>query len=146
MYKRLQENFSTNKLFWQIFAFLSVMLTFGTFYVTHNIKYPLALFWIAYSCLICGSVMVESVWGENFQQRHSKLTHVINELGNISFSFYLLHQIVILVLFNHKPLNLLDNNIVKFLIILIVCVFVAYISYRYFERPISRKLKSFMSK
>lgn len=146
MYKRLQENFSTNKLFWQIFAFLSVMLTFGTFYVTHNIKYPLALFWIAYSCLICGSVMVESVWGENFQQRHSKLTHVINELGNISFSSYLLHQIVILVLFNHKPLNLLDNNIVKFLIILIVCVFVAYISYRYFERPISRKLKSFMSK
>lgn len=90
--------------------------------------------------------MVESVCGENFQQRHLRLTRVINELGNISFSFYLLHQIVIMVLFNHKPLNLLDNNIIKFLIILIICILGAYISHHYFERPISRKLKSFMSK
>lgn len=146
MYKRLQENFSTNKLFWQIFAFLSVMLTLGTFYVTHNVKYPLALFWIAYSCLICGSVMVESVCGENFQQRHLRLIRVINELGNISFSFYLLHQIVIMVLFNHKPLNLLDNNIIKFFIILIVCTFLAYISHHYFERPVSQRLKNIIIK
>lgn len=123
------------------------MLTFGVFYITHNIKYPLALFWITYSCLICGSVMVESVWeGENFQQLHFKLIRVINELGNISFSFYLLHQIVTLVLFNHKPLNLLDNNIVKFFIILTICVFGAYISHHYFERPVSRKLASLMNK
>lgn len=122
IYKRLQDKYCTNNKFWQIFAFFSVMLTFGVFYITHNIKYPLALFWITYSCLICGSVMVEGLCGDNFQQRHLKLTYVINELSNISFSFYLLHQIVILVLFNHKPLNLLDNNIIKFLIILIICI------------------------
>lgn len=116
IYRRLQEKSSTNNMFWKIFAFLSVMLTFGAFYITHNVKYPLALFWITYSCLICGSVMVESMCGDNFLQRNSKLTYVINELSNISFSFYLLHQIVILVLFNHEPLNLLENNTAKFII------------------------------
>lgn len=145
IYKKLNAKNSAKRMLWQIFVFLSVMLTLGVFYITHNVKYPLVLFWIAYSCLICGSVMIENLYGDDFQQRHMKFTHVINDLSSISFSFYLLHQIVILELFNHKPLNLLDNNIVKFFIILIICTFLAYISYHYFERPISRRLKSFMN-
>lgn len=146
IYRKLKEKIRAIKVLWQVFAFLSVMLTLSVFYITHNVKYPLALFWIAYSCLICGSVMVEDLYGDDFQQRHIKFTHVISELSNISFSFYLLHQIVILVLFNHKPINLLDDNIAKFFIILTICTFLAYISHHYFERPISRYLKKNMIK
>lgn len=146
IYRRLQEKKCANYKSWLIFAFFSMILTFGVFYITHNVKYPLALFWITYSCLICGSVMVESLCGDNFKQQHLKLTYLINELSNISFSFYLLHQIIILVLFNHKPLNLLDNNIAKFIIILIVCIFLAYISHHYFEKQISQRLKKIIIK
>lgn len=137
----MKEKNRAKRIPWHIFTFLSVMLTLSVFYITHNVKYPIALFWIAYSCLICGSVMVENLYGDDFQQRHIKFTHVINELSSISFSFYLLHQIVILVLFNHKPINLLDDNISKFFIILIICTFLAYISHHYFERPVSQRLK-----
>lgn len=108
-------------------------------YTLHWLSFPFGV-WIGRDFL------EQMCCGDNFKQRHMKFTYVINELSNISFSFYLLHQIVILALFNHKPLNLLDNNIAKFIIILITCTLIAYIFHHYFERSISRKLKCFITK
>lgn len=130
-------------------AVFSIILPISAFYATYNKPvYPLAIFWISYSCLICGSALVETIYkkDENEEQHYPKFIRIVNGLSNISFSFYLLHQIVILILFNHKPLNILNDEFAKFIIILTVCLVLAYISHHYFEKPISKQLRSLISR
>ena len=114
------------------------------FCISYKVSYPLALFWISYSCLIFGSVLFETVYEDNFQH-FPKLSRIINELSNISFSFYLLHQIIILVLFNHRPFNMLDEELLRFIAILVICIIMAYLSFHYFEKPIAKRLQILIS-
>lgn len=109
--------------------------------MVYQVSYPLALLWICYSCLICGSVLLETIYTNYFQRQYLSLTRIINELSNISFSFYLLHQIMILILFNHRPFNMLDEELIRFITILVICIIMAYVSFHYFEKPIAKRLQ-----
>lgn len=84
--------------------------------------------------------MFESVYKDNLQH-FPKLSRIINDLSNISFSFYLLHQIIILVLFNHRPFNMLNEELPRFIAILVICMIMAYLSFHYFEKPIAKRLQ-----
>lgn len=144
IYRELQSKNNFNKILLRLFALFSIILTISTFCITYKVSYPLALFWISYSCLICGSILFESVYKDNFQY-FPKLSRIINDLSNISFSFYLLHQIIILVLFNHRPFNMLNEELPRFIAILVICMIMAYLSFHYFEKPIAKRLQIIIS-
>ena len=141
MYRELQSKNDCSKISLQLFALFSIILTISTLYMVYQVSYPLALLWICYSCLICGSVLLETIYTNYFQRQYLSLTRIINELSNISFSFYLLHQIMILILFNHRPFNMLDEELIRFITILVICIIMAYVSFHYFEKPIAKRLQ-----
>lgn len=141
MYRELQSKNKFSKVSLQLFVLFSIILIIGILYITYKVSYPLALLWISYSCLICGSVLLEIICTNNFQCQYPSLTRIINELSNISFSFYLVHQIIILILFNHRPLNMLDEELIRFIAILAICIIIAYVSFHYFEKPIAKRLQ-----
>lgn len=141
MYRELQNKNDFSKISLQLFALFSIILTISTLYMVYQVSYPLALLWICYSCLICGSVLLETICTNYFQRQYPSLTCIINELSNISFSFYLLHQIIILILFNHRPFNMLDEELIRFITILVICIIMAYVSFHYFEKPIAKRLQ-----
>lgn len=74
----------------------------------------------------------------------NRIFNAISLFGKISFTFYLIHQVYILILYNHLPVNQINSEIVKFVTILLSCIIVSYVVYVYIEQPICRKLKSFL--
>lgn len=148
VYKELLDNGLLKRQWHIIVCVCAIILTFVTFYVTHNTTYPLALFWLSYSFLICGSSLLEISCKAHAGggQHGTRLIRIINWLSGISFSFYLLHQIVILVLYNHWPVYMQDNELVKFIVILSVCLLLAYFSFRYFEKPVAIRLRTKLSR
>lgn len=99
------------------------------------------LYWFMFFILICVLFFCES---HITKKIGTGFTYKVFSFGaKISFSFYLIHQIYILVIYNHFPFNSI-NEIWKFLIILSSCIIVSYISYFYIEHPIYKKLKSYL--
>lgn len=131
-----------NKFILTAFISFIVTLPIAVFYFTHNKTYPLAAFWIAYSILIGGGALIETWLGCKIVEKRPQLSKCINTLSTITFSFYLWHQIIILVLWNHPPINIINNSLTRFLLILGLCTFIAFISRNYFEKPIEKRLKS----
>lgn len=143
LYKKLKDVdvIIKNKSLLIAFGLFIVTFPITVFIITHNRTYSLVIFWIAYSLLIGGSSLLEMCWERCKKASHPKLMRIISSFSSIMFSFYLLHQIVILVLYNHPPINLLDNKFMKFLLILGICVLLAFIFHNYFEKPAAAYMK-----
>lgn len=144
LYKRIVDTNITVKNKWGVMAFTAVSIAtpIAVFYFAHDKVCPLATFWVAYSVLIGGGALVETWRGDKVKADYPNLMKGIKQLGNITFSFYLWHQIIILVLWNHPPVNMINNSLTKFLLILFLCTSVAILFQKYFERPIEKRLKN----
>jgi peptidoglycan/LPS O-acetylase OafA/YrhL len=68
--------------------------------------------------------------------------HFFVLLGEISFSFYMIHQIVIKLLWavNFK-LKIIESSILVVLLAFFISIVLSYVTYKYFEIPINRKFK-----
>lgn len=74
----------------------------------------------------------------------NRIFGIISLYGKISFTFYLIHQLYILILYNHFPVNQINSEIGKFAIIFFSCVMVSYMVHSYIEQPMYRRFKSFL--
>lgn len=144
LYKNIAKNNITIKNKWRLMAFAAVCIAtpMAVFYFAHGKDCPLAAFWVAYSLLIGGGALIETWRGDKVKAAYPSLMKGIKLLSGITFSFYLWHQIIILVLWNHPPVSMINNSLIKFLLILFLCTFVAIMSQKYFEKPVEKYLKT----
>lgn len=142
MYRTIKEKAYCNKKLLSAFVLSSLILTFIVFYTTHGKTYYLPTFWIVYSLLITSSTLMETSYVCHFRKNHPKLANILTTLSNISFSFYMLHQIIILILYNHPPVNSIASGSIKFFSVLTICLFAAYLSQKYFEKPVAKYLST----
>ncbi len=64
-------------------------------------------------------------------------------LGEISFSFYLIHQLVIrYILIINTKYSLINNNYLLILVIFVVTLIASYLSYKYIELPSNKYIRS----
>lgn len=98
------------------------------------------LYWFMFFILIYLLLFWESHTTKNLG--NGIIYQVFSWGAKISFSFYLIHQIYIIVLYNHFPFDSI-HEFGKFFIILSSCIIVSYISYSYIEHPIYKKLRSY---
>ncbi|MDR0606114.1 MAG: acyltransferase family protein [Bacteroidales bacterium] len=80
-----------------------------------------SLFFISY-------LFFDRIWSENGHKTCKWLAYT----GDISFSIYLIHQLVIRVLFHIFEVN---NFYVLLLFTLVITLFVSHLTYRYIEKP-----------
>ncbi|ERI94323.1 acyltransferase [Clostridiales bacterium oral taxon 876 str. F0540] len=75
-------------------------------------------------------------------------TSILVALGNISFSFYMIHQLIIKyfsVTFSHLKIPLDINTMSLFIILtFLLSIFCSILSYKYFEGPLRNKMLKFV--
>lgn len=141
-YRQLgQESFNYN-VFWlkcRISLDWFVMLCLLAFaFLFSKICLCWVLFFIIMKVLLC---LENSIPKKCFSNR---IFGTISLLEKTIFTFYLIHQLYILILYNHFPVNQIDSEIGKFAIILLSCIMVSYLVYSYIEQPIYRRFKLFL--
>lgn len=138
LYQQLQDksffyNFCGYKIPWDLLISLCLFVLVLPFS-------KVCLYWVLFFIIIKLLLDVENHIPEKFFS--NSIFYVIGLFGKISFSFYLIHQTYILILYNHFPVNQIDSEVWKFIIILFSCIIVSYATYLYVEQPIYRRLKS----
>ena len=72
----------------------------------------------------------------------------INLLNNTSYSIYLWHfpfQVIVLTLFEYYELDIIIlKNIIIFLAFIILLILFSFLSYFYYEKPLSNKISFFI--
>jgi peptidoglycan/LPS O-acetylase OafA/YrhL len=64
-------------------------------------------------------------------------------LGEISFSFYLIHQIIIKLIYAiNKKIQFTENNFLLIALVLFISIFLSYLMYNFVEVPSNRYIKS----
>ena len=80
---------------------------------------------------------------------HEKVKKIFQFFGNLTYALYLLHipvQITIILLFGY--FNILDEIFFSnyfFIFYLLLMIFLSFISFKFYEKPINNKIRSFFS-
>lgn len=120
-----------------LFSFLLV-ITISFSFPTSNPYSVAFLYWIPIGCLIY-SIASGSILRSRFRVLDNK---ILNSLGNISFTFYILHQLVMRWTRLIMKYTLHDNSesSIYIIIVLIITLFLSYMCNIYFEKPVMKCL------
>ncbi|WP_313269133.1 acyltransferase family protein [Epilithonimonas vandammei] len=121
-------NFAT----WESLALLFFILTFLPHHAIPRMFRFSVYYWVPMSAIILVFALQRGHFSKLLQNR------ILVYLGEISFSFYLMHLIVINTLLPLLPIN---NPFTSLIIILIAVVFFSIILFEYFEKPVNTLLK-----
>lgn len=123
---------ATSPLTWDLMALLSfvVVIAISLLFSISNPYSFAILYWIPMGCLIY-SIASGSIGGGRFGMLDKK---VLNSLGNISFTFYMLHQLVMRYAMKHV------GGLSYMIFVLIVTLALSYLCNIYFEKPVAKWL------
>lgn len=123
------------------FIFIILIPFLCWYFKIYEIKFFYFSFFLFYSC----SILLISSIKINIQSKYLK---VINILGNMTYGIYLIHfpfQLIVVYSLKYFGFNQFPIYENWFLLFYIFSVFfLAYISYKYFEFPIQKKIRSFI--
>lgn len=129
------------------FTFLEivVVIVLGIFVFFHQYISQVARFSFYYWIPMSSIILV-------FSYQKGKLSKILSlkpliYLGEISFGFYLFHQLIIryyLAISDKKIISINDDFLVL-IILFLITLFVSYISYERFEKPMNKVVKDKMS-
>lgn len=120
---------------------LSSIILFIIFFLLHSWIPEVARFsfyyWLPMSYLILIFSYQKGIISKFLSNR------ILIYLGEISFGFYLIHQLVIryTIIFRNKGFVQVSDNFILILSILIVTLLLSHISYLKFEKPLNKKIK-----
>lgn len=134
------DKISVSPLMWDLMALLSfvVVISISFLFPTSNPYSVAFLYWIPIGSLIY-SIASGSVVGGRFRLLDNK---ILNSLGNISFTFYMLHQLVMRwtrLIMKHTIHDDSESSI-YIIIVLIITLFLSYLCNIYFEKPVMKCL------
>ena len=114
------------------------LLNFNKFKILEILPSTIMLF----SCLIILFANLDYLSNFSFYK--------INLLNNTSYSIYLWHfpfQVIVLTLFEYYELDIIIlKNIIIFLAFIILLILFSFLSYFYYEKPLSNKISCFIKK
>lgn len=131
-----------SSLTWDLMALLSfVVVIVISFLFSISNPYSIAIiYWIPVGILIYSIASGSVVGGGKFRVLNNK---VLNSLGNISFTFYMLHQLVMrwTKLVMKHVLHIDESESLGYMIfVLIVTLSLSYMCNIYFEKPLAKWL------
>lgn len=115
----------------KLLAFICVSFFVCAFFSRYRFFYGPVNFGLWAIVLVFGVLAYES-------QNRIKESSVLNVLGDISYSLYLTHVIVINAIkihFPEMPIYNMGNGLPKFMFVIAICIVVAYFSHLYIEKP-----------
>ena len=130
-------NISTSSLTWDLMAMLSFVVVIAiSFLFPISNPYSVALlYWIPIGCLIYSIASGSVAGGGRFRVLDNK---ILNSLGNISFTFYMLHQLVMrwARLIMKHTIHDDSESFLYMVIVLIITLVLSYLCNIYFEKPV----------
>ena len=132
---------SVSPLMWDLMAFLSfvVVIAISFLFPTSNPYSVAFLYWIPIGCMIYSIASGSVVGGGRFKILDNKL---LVSLGNISFTFYMFHQLVMrwARLIMKHTIHDDSESLLYMIIVLIITLVLSYLCNIYFEKPVAKWL------
>lgn len=131
-----------SSLTWNLMALLSFVVVIAiSFLFSISNTYSIAIiYWIPVGIMIYSIASGSVVGGGKFRVLNNK---VLNSLGNISFTFYMLHQLVMRwtqLVMKHVLQFDESENLAYMIFVLIVTLALSYLCNIYFEKPVAKWL------
>ncbi|WP_316930149.1 acyltransferase family protein [Neotamlana sedimentorum] len=119
----------------ELFSILLLILFFGLHKGIPDVYRYSYYYWLPMSLLIFA-----------FSFQGGKISKILSNstllyLGEISFGFYMIHQLIIKYYFPLFYENKIDNIYAKILVLFVVTVLLSHLSYRFYEKPLNKVIK-----